>query len=176
MAVTVVTQTLMWLGGLADDEDGILALARQLPWLSTRAYDMENGVLIMARQIAALRATAVTAMGRRSGHALRELRLQHRELRLARRERELERIHWELLGTQSDLHLALGEGARYLAQLRAVLLAYHPLHVHIPMAFPGASTIFEGGAIDRVAVENVLDLELHATDIARARLMGHIPR
>jgi hypothetical protein len=48
--------------------------------------------------------------------------------------------------------------------------------VHIPLAFPRASAIFEGGEIDRDAVENVLDFELHATDVARTRLMGHIPR
>ena len=156
MSVTVVDQTLMWLGGLADDT--------------------EDGVLNLARQIAALRTTAVTAVGRRSGRTLRELRLQHRELKLARRELELRQIQWELLETQNDLTLARDAGSRYLAQLRAVLLSYSPSpNVHVPLAFPRASLIFDGYAIDEDAVEAVLVNNLRISNTTSSRLTDRIP-
>jgi hypothetical protein len=85
-------------------------------------------------------------------------------------------MHWDLLQAEQDWFAARCAGARYLARLRAVLLAYHPLHVHVQMEFPRASAIFDGDEIDTAAVERVLDRELQATDIARTRLTGHIPR
>jgi hypothetical protein len=177
MAVTVVDQTLMWLGGLADDtEDGVLVLARQLTWLGGVADDIEDGVLILARQIAALRTTAVTAVGRRSGRTLRELRLQHRELKLARRERELTRFHWDLLETQQELNAVRDAGARYLTQLRAVLLSYSPSpDVHVPLAFPRASRFFDGFTVDEDAVEAVLVNNLRVSNTTSSRLTDRIP-
>jgi hypothetical protein len=177
MAVTVVDQTLMWLGGLADDtEDGVLVLARQLTWLGGAADDIEDGVLILARQIAALRATAVTAIGRRSGRTLRELRLQHRELKLARRERELTRMHWDLLETQQELNAVRDAGARYLARLRAVVMTYSPgPMVATPLPFPRASQFFDGFTIDEDAVEAVLVNNLRVDDTTRNSLMDRIP-
>jgi hypothetical protein len=70
MAMTVVSQALMWLVA-ADTEDDILPLARQIPWLGGAADDIEETILILARQIAALRTTAVTAVVRSSGRTLR---------------------------------------------------------------------------------------------------------
>jgi hypothetical protein len=152
MAVIVVDQVLMWLGGLADDTEG--------------------GILNLARQITALRTTAVTAAGRRLGNALRDLRLQYREF-------QLRRIHWDLLDTQLDLDLALRAGRHYLAQLQAVILPYQPRRcVPLPLAFPGNSAIFDmnGGGVDEDLVQEVLENELAVTNLTSRRLMGHIPQ
>jgi hypothetical protein len=150
MAMTVVDQTLVWLGGLADNTEG--------------------GVLNLARQIAALRTTAVTAIGCRLCNAIRDLRLQHRELKL-------ERIQGDLLDSQRQLNMALGAGRNYLARLRAVILAYQPRrYVPMPLDFPRMSPIFDHMGIDGDAVRDVLENELDVTDLTSQRLMDRIPQ
>jgi hypothetical protein len=101
-----------------------------LTWFEGQvADDFEEDVLDLARQFAALRVTAVTGAGRRLSQPLLQLRLQYRELQVE-----------ELRG---QLHFTRQEGQGYLAQLRAVIMAYRPgPTVTQPLPFPEASWRF----------------------------------
>jgi hypothetical protein len=71
----------------------------------------------------------------------------------------------------------MSEGRLYLAQLRAVLLAYRPGRaVTMPLEFPGTSEIFDGFGVDGGLVDDILENDLGVGDNTRRRLMDDMPR
>ena len=118
-----------------------------LAWYEEQTADGE--VLDLARQLARLRATAVTEAGRRLSRRLQDLRVRHLELQVARlREENVE---------QRQLHADARWSARtYLAQLRAVLLAYRPgTSVRRPLRIPDRARGLGERAVDIQAVDDV---------------------
>jgi hypothetical protein len=128
-----------------------------LAWYEEQTADGE--VLDMARQLARLRATAVTEAGRRLSRRLLDLRVRHLELQVAR----LTEDNVE----QRRLHADARTAARtFLAQLRAVLVAYRPGNsVRRPLRIPDRARALER-AVDIQAVVDVLS-DLGVDDRAR---------
>ncbi len=150
MAVFVVDYTLMWF----EDQE---------------AENTEDAILNLARQFTALRVTAVTGAGRRLSDALLDFRVQYREL-------QVRRLQLELANHRLALTWACSDGRGYLAQLRAVLMAYRPGRaVTTPMAFPGPSQIFDEIGVDTHALDDALENDLGVSDRTRRRLIANIP-
>ncbi len=135
----------------------VLAVNITLMWFEDQRpynnYDVA-GILDLARQFAALRVAVPTEAGRRLCLTMVRLRLQYRE-------RQVEQL-------QGDLHFMRQEGLGYLAQLRAVVMTYHPgPMVTTPLQFPEASFRFgEGRYPDMDLTDEVLidDLGLSMED------------
>jgi hypothetical protein len=91
----------------------------------------ESAVLDLSRQFAALRVTTVTEAGRRLSRHLQRFRIQHREL-------QVRWLQWRVNYLTDELISARVDGRRYLAMLRAVVIAYEPGDdVTAPLDFPG---------------------------------------
>jgi hypothetical protein len=117
-------------------------------------------VLALARQLARLRATAVTEAGRRLSRRLQDLRVRHLELQVGRlREENVE---------QRRLHIdARTLACTYLAQLRAVIVAYQPgTSVRRPLRIPERARGLGEREVDIQAVDDVLR-DLGVDDRAR---------
>jgi hypothetical protein len=121
----------------------------------------EGAILDLARQFAAIRVTAVTEAGRRLSRPLQSLRVQYRELQVTR-------MQWQLAW-------ALSEGRTYLAQLRAVLMAYRPGGaVTMPLPFPEAAPRLGEISPDMHAVDETLERDLGVGNRDRGRLFARI--
>jgi hypothetical protein len=131
-----------------------------------KAENTEEAISHLARQFAALRATAVTDAGRRLSRRLQNLRVRHLELQVGRMQGEIQMQRVQLLWTAS-------EARTYLAQLRAVLLAYRPgPAVTTPLPMPDASpTLGEHEFPDVAPVEDALEWDLGVREGTRRRLL-----
>jgi hypothetical protein len=140
-----------------------------LAWFEEQEAEDTDAVLDLARQFAALRVTAVTNAGRRLSRRLPNLRIQYLEARVVRLTNARTWARLEGDGLRLDATLLA-------AQLRAVLLTYHPgASVTTPLAIPGAlPNLGELRRPDVRAVDRALRVDLGVGDRARRRLLARL--